>query len=228
MTETQFATVIDSHGAPPWHLSGQGWLMLMHWRVGWLREQGWLGEQPDRFLGGPGALMLVDYQDCPIGPYRELLMIPGRFRTPFGARPSITRILVSSQTSVDLGRANWAIPKTLGRFKVQSRGQRELWEITESDQPVGRFDLSCAGPALPVRSSWCPSALRSIAQPTAGDWLQTSPEAVGRIRYGRLLQRWSDPIRFPDPQAAHCLLCVRVESFQMRFPLAQRRASESA
>ena len=57
-------------------------------------------------------------------------------------------------------------------------------------------------------------------------WLQTSPQARGRIRYGRLRQRWSEARQFPDPQAARCLLCVRVESFEMSFPLAQRAAVE--
>jgi hypothetical protein len=206
---------------PPWRLSGQGWLMLMRWPAGWLREHGWLGERPDRFLGGPGALMLVDYQDCPIGPYRELLMIPGRFRTPFGARPSITRILVSTQASVDLGRANWAIPKTLGEFEISREGTCEQWQISEAGQSIARFELSCAGPAAPVRSSWCPRALRSIAQPDGEQWLQTSPQARGRIKLGRLRQRWSEPASFPDPTKARCLLCVRVDPFEMSFPLAE-------
>ena len=207
--------------APPWQMQGQGWIFLCQWPRRWLIEHGWVpGALADRYVGGPGALMLVDYQQCPIGPYRELLMIPGRFRTPAGTRPSITRILVSTQVSVDNGRAHWAIPKTLGHFEIEQTAQGERWSVEEGGRPLARFEMRAAGPALPVRSSWSPNALGTLAQPRDDGWLLTRPSARGRIRWAKLEASWSDECGFPPIAAGRCLLALRVSEFEMTFGMA--------
>lgn len=205
---------------PPWQLRGAGWILPLTGRSDWLREQGWLGERSEDFAGGPGALMLVDYQHCPIGPYRELLCIPGRFRTPLGLRPAITRILVSTADSVQQGQRHWAIPKTLGRFECHTESGREIWEITEGGEPLARFELSALGPALPVRGQWCPSAWRTLAQPAGDIWRLVSPSASARVRLGRCHQRWCDAQRFPAPPGSSGL-ALQVSELQMCFPTAQ-------
>ncbi|KAK8084220.1 hypothetical protein PG997_005491 [Apiospora hydei] len=61
----------------------------------------------------------------PVGPYDELLMVPGYFKYPHvdeqGRRserlnPSITRIYVSQKYTAKNGRMNWNIPKHLAKF----------------------------------------------------------------------------------------------------------------
>lgn len=204
---------------PPWQLRGEGWILPLTGRSGWLREQGWLGQRAEDFAGGPGALMLVDYQQCPIGPYHELLCIPGRFRTPLGLRPAITRILVSSADSVRQGRLHWAIPKTLGSFRRCNEAGREIWEISEEGQPLARFELNAFGPALPVRSPWCPTPWRSLAQPDGDTWRLVAPTASARVRLGRC-HRWCDGLRFPAPPGTTGL-ALQVRHLQMCFPPAE-------
>lgn len=70
------------------------------------------------FVGGYGALMLVDYSESNCGPYRELLLIPGSFRVRDKTLASISRIFVSTTESLASGRRNWGIPKELADFSV--------------------------------------------------------------------------------------------------------------
>lgn len=165
--------------------------------------------------------MLVDYQECPVGPYRELLMVPGRFRTPVGIRPSITRILVSTQISVDNGRTHWAIPKTLGDFAIEKTARGERWEISEGGKPLARYELRQRGPAVPVSSRLAPKSLATIAQPSTDGWLLTRPRASGKVRWAATDASWSDPAGFPQLEAGSSFMALRVEEFRMEFAVAQ-------
>ncbi|KAH7096498.1 hypothetical protein BKA62DRAFT_719486 [Auriculariales sp. MPI-PUGE-AT-0066] len=74
-------------------------------------------EQEGRFVGGLGMVWVVRYTESPVGPYDELIYIPGDFVCPDGTTsPRITTIYVSSPESVWNGRRNWNIPKHLARF----------------------------------------------------------------------------------------------------------------
>src|SRR5262249_33742356 len=66
------------------------------------------------------TMMFVDYSESNVGPYHELLFIPGAFRFADGRlHPSISRIFVSSQSSVENGQRNWGIPKGRADFDVR-------------------------------------------------------------------------------------------------------------
>jgi len=76
-----------------------------------------------RFRGGMGSVQIVRYRDTPVGPYDELVFIPGFFDTPGGKygkqkkNNRITRIYVSQKDTTWNGRENWNIPKHLARFE---------------------------------------------------------------------------------------------------------------
>ncbi|KLJ13831.1 hypothetical protein EMPG_11251 [Blastomyces silverae] len=71
------------------------------------------------YKGGACTVMIVRYLESPVGPYDEILWIPGWFEVP-GKKTSnarITRIYVSRKESIYNGRKNWNIPKHLASFK---------------------------------------------------------------------------------------------------------------
>ncbi|KAF9014013.1 hypothetical protein BDQ17DRAFT_435593 [Cyathus striatus] len=72
------------------------------------------------FIGGPGSIMIVSYTESPVGPYDELLYIPGRWKYRDGQEGfRITRIYVSTSASTMNGRRNWNIPKQVADFKFE-------------------------------------------------------------------------------------------------------------
>ncbi|KAJ7617744.1 hypothetical protein FB45DRAFT_1102956 [Roridomyces roridus] len=77
--------------------------------------------RPGSILPDIGLMMLVRYAAGPVGPYDELIYIPGRWAynlTDSGLR--ITQIYVSTNASVFNGRTNWNIPKHLAVFNFTS------------------------------------------------------------------------------------------------------------
>lgn len=69
--------------------------------------------------------MLVNYEKYPVWPYRELLIIPGKFRKSH--KQAITKIYVDSEASTQNGRANWGVPKQTLSF---------VWEKNSEEDPI--------------------------------------------------------------------------------------------
>ncbi len=106
---------------PPWDLEGEGFILPF-----WANEKkvfNWMSEQEQKdFVGGLGAIMFVNYKSSNVGPYYELLFIPGDFQYKGEHYKKITKIYVSSQLSLQEGRKNWGIPKELAEFEWKSQG----------------------------------------------------------------------------------------------------------
>jgi len=62
-----------------------------------------------------GALMWVDYRETPIGPYRELLFIPGTVLVGSAQFFSISKIYVSTHDSRVSSIENWAFQRSWQR-----------------------------------------------------------------------------------------------------------------
>lgn len=92
-------------------------------------ESAWEDDGLGEFTGGLGAIMIVRYTDTPVGPYDELMLIPGNFTVPHPSNGPpqipkkalrIARIYVSQRTTTYNGRLNWNIPKHLARFEFSA------------------------------------------------------------------------------------------------------------
>lgn len=61
--------------------------------------------------GGMSNVVIVRYEDSPIGPYDELISSTDGFANPFekGTSARITNIYVNSQKSIWHGRKNWSM-----------------------------------------------------------------------------------------------------------------------
>lgn len=73
------------------------------------------------YKGILGMIQVIRYTESPVGPYDELLIVPGFFGYPGSDGSDITnvrvsRIYVSQKYTAWNGRVNWNIPKHLARF----------------------------------------------------------------------------------------------------------------
>jgi hypothetical protein len=165
------------------------------------------------FKGGLGAVMVVRYSDTPVGPYDELILVPGNFTVPQrsnGALPKIpkkalriSRIYVSQRTTVYNGRLNWNIPKHLGRFDfsapVTQAGSSPPSSLTVKVFPPDSRDgdgvapfFSCTMtpwrwlPAIPTNTAYVPMSILNIQPPL--------PEPAGRITAATFESELETPI----------------------------------
>ncbi len=200
----------------PWQLKGEGIiLMYSSFRKQFDKINFFLSEPlKSSFLGGLAYVMLVNYTESPVGPYKELLAIPGKFKTPYGSKQTISKIYVDSEASLNSGRANWGIPKELAQFDwnksknqthISVRKESEIFfEITVKNRPV-KFPLTTA--ILPIR----------LYQELNDTTYQVNPSGRGIGQLAKASIGDINPDFFPDIRGTQCL-SVSVNPFWMKFP----------
>ncbi|KAF1835283.1 hypothetical protein BDW02DRAFT_568160 [Decorospora gaudefroyi] len=179
----------------PWKLSAESYLLFFTLKnlpegvYDPLQAQ-WADEALGEFKGGLGSVMIVRYLDTPVGPYDELLVMPGNFSVPQPSSSTknipkkaqrVSRIYVSQRTTVYNGRLNWNIPKHLARFTFSApptlTGQSPPETLTVNVFPPGTKDGDGVGPffsctlqpwrwvpAIPVNTRYVPYSM-AAAQP---------------------------------------------------------------
>ncbi|MCE9499339.1 MAG: acetoacetate decarboxylase family protein, partial [Leptospira sp.] len=116
---------INKNYPPPWNLRGTGFVFLFPSNEKYILENGFLSaEDRSAYKGGLGGFVLANYEDSNVGPYYELLFIPGNFEQNEKMFKRITKIYVSSRLSVEQGIKNWAIPKEYADFSWIEKGSK--------------------------------------------------------------------------------------------------------
>jgi len=200
----------------PWQLTGSGVILLYRFPKRWVLEHGMLpAALRASFVGGVGAVMLVDYTGSDVGPYQEALFIPGQLWLGGGLVSSITRIFVSTVASVDGGRENWGIPKDLAEFQCQG----DSFRVWREGAPLLQAEVSGYGPKLPFATAWSPLPL-VIAQLRGGDLYRTRPGGKGALQLARVQHLEIDGSQFPDVSRFRPFLALRATDFQLTFPVS--------
>jgi hypothetical protein len=207
---------------PPWTLEGRGAILLVRLPLSVLDEPAYVPTRLRGKLHGNLAIaMFVDYASSPVGPYRELLYIPGRFDFPDGRHYSITRIYVSTMESVVNGRRNWGIPKDRCDFDFRygDDGSADFCASYEGHQ-FARLSLAARGPQLPFTTGLLPSALLRLSQYYRGRQFTYQPSASGRVQFSKVRDWTFDSAFFPDLAQGEVVACVQTPRFRMRFPIS--------
>jgi hypothetical protein len=198
----------------PWTLRGEGIILLFRFKKSWVDQAANLPEYlQQKFRGGFGYVMLVDYQESPVGPYKELLFIPGKFGEE--KLQSITTIFVDSDASTLNGRANWAIPKQTADFHWQKEKGLDRVDVTLNGKPVFQASIRSGGISFPMSTGLLPIRLR---QELEDQVLFTQPEGKGWGKLAHMQDLEVDPLLFPDIRGIKPLLALKVSPFTLTFP----------
>lgn len=204
----------------PWLLRGDGYLLFYKFSRQWVAQHGQVPPAlAGSFDGFFGSVMLVNYHESPVGPYRELLFMPGKFRTPHGRRYSITNIAVDSEASTRSGQANWGIPKVTRQFRAEREGDTERIQVLGLDGlPYFEIRLRSGGLRFPITTALMPIRLYQIWE---GKTFLTDPKGSGTGQLARVLDVQVNSELFPDICRTHPLLALRVTHFTMQFPASR-------
>lgn len=200
---------------PPWKLKGEGIILVYKFSKDWVNQHGQLpAHLKGKFKGGLGYLMLVNYAESPVGPYRELLLIPGKFN-PNG-KQAITKIYVDSEASTQNGRTNWGIPKNTLPFSWVEEKEKTSIQIHTENKPVFSCEVSTIGFPFPASTSFLPIDLHQelnkvnyYTKPTGSGWGKLAKVKIKEI----------DTDYFPDIRLQKPLFAVKINPFRITFPV---------
>ncbi len=200
----------------PWKLKGEGILLIYKFPKKWVEKHGNLPEHlKGKFKGGLGYLMLVNYLSSPVGPYKELLFIPGKFG-PHG-KQTITKIYVSSEVSTQNGHVNWGIPKETLPISWEKKEGRELIQVLDCERVVFSCDIKTGIIPLPISTNLLPIDLHQFWD---GVNFFTRPSGNGWGKLASLKNIQIDPAYFPDFSTQKPIFAVKVSPFWINFPEA--------
>ncbi|KAK0482229.1 hypothetical protein IW261DRAFT_1561940 [Armillaria novae-zelandiae] len=166
--QSTIAQVLSESGIPvapaPWDLKARSWIFVLsplskqaNFPAGWaVPYQADALAGGGEFIGGPGMIMVVSYTETPVGPYDEVMYVPGRWKYADGTTGTrITRIYVSTAASVENGRRNWNIPKQVASFSFTEDPATAVWSLAVSplDAPSAPFFKVSVG-RIPLLSSF--------------------------------------------------------------------------
>ncbi|MEZ4900756.1 MAG: acetoacetate decarboxylase family protein [Spirosomataceae bacterium] len=201
----------------PWTLTGDGYIFLYRFPKQWIVEKGFLLDyQQLNYKGIVGCVMLVDYHNTPVGPYRELLLIPGLFKLCHKTTFSISKIYVSDSNSLWNGIENWGIPKELSDFTLQSiDNHTEKIGVIREGKPFFEATIQRGKISFPLTTALFP--LR-ITQQLRDNWIITKPTAKGKAYFGKLTDIKVNGDFFPDIGFLKPVAVLAIKDFEMTFP----------
>ena len=207
----------------PWNLTGDAYIMVYKFSKDFVQEYGFLADyQQDRFLGYIGTVMLVDYKTSGVGPYRELLFIPGMFTFDWKKMFSISKIYVSSRDSVYNGIENWGIPKEYADFDWQTNDDgTENVSLKIDGKEFFKTTIKKGFISFPLTTSILPL---NVVQKLRKDLIITNPTAKGKATLASIKSIEVDRNFFPDLSKASPLITMKVKNFEMNFnvPLVKK------
>lgn len=207
----------------PWNLTGRGFILLYRFPEDFIRNSCFLPEEWKILKwSGLGYVMLIDYKDSPVGPYKELLIIPGKARIGETRVHTISKIYVDSVSSMLDGRSNWGIPKELTDFKWVEKQRRHLIHVG-SFTPWLEIRMEVGGIPFPINTKLLPIHLY---QELNGQKYRVSPSGKGSGRFSLVKEVKVDPFYFPELNLLEPLVSIYVDPFRMTFPEAETEAGD--
>lgn len=206
----------------PWHLKGQGYVMVVQLPQQVLNEQSFISNELKATRRGHLAyIAFADYESSDVGAYHELLYIGGTLKFGQKRHYSISKIYVSTQDSIDNGQKNWGIPKEMAHFEVQYGADNHdtIKLSTPTGETIAQFSFSHHLFKFPVNTKLAPTRLLTLAQDWQGQRFWFAPQAQGYLKPALLKESYVDKRYFTDLNQGHIIACFKVIDFSMVFPV---------
>lgn len=198
----------------PWKIGGEAILVIFKFKNTWVEEKGNLPKHlKDKFKGGLGCIILGNYTSTPVGPYRELLFIPGKFQKT--KKQAITLAYSSTEASTQNGRSNWGIPTEIVQIHWDEEKKSDSVRISKSGKPVFSAEFESLPITFPVSTALFP--LR-ICQTWNHLKYFTRLTGFGWAKLAKIKKLELNPALFPDIRGISPVMAIKIAPFQMRLP----------
>ncbi|MEM6280851.1 MAG: acetoacetate decarboxylase family protein [Chloroflexota bacterium] len=222
MQQSLYDSATTIRATPPWQLTGSGWVALYRFPRAFVRDYGLIPEHlAGKFRGGIGAVMMLDYRTSPVGPYRELLFIPGVFRHGRRKYYAVTKIYVSSLDSVVNGRENWGIPKQLAEFDITTeKNVAQRFEVAVNGELFFSATMESGVLRFPVNTRVNPFPPTLLQQHADDRLLTIKPQLGGTMSVtGAVTEMAVAGRHFPDVSAFKPAGLLELVNMRLYFPI---------
>ncbi|MCP5495944.1 MAG: acetoacetate decarboxylase family protein [Leptospiraceae bacterium] len=213
----------SKHYPPPWILKGNGFIFAFLGNKKYNLTNSFMTEEStSAFEGGLAACMLINYESSNVGPYYELLYIPGSFTYKNKSYKRITKIYVSSETSIGEGIRNWAIPKEKADFIWEEIPDSDttLIKVSKGKETFLSVSLKKHFFHFPITTALLPYKL---LQKSENCYLETQLKGFGKGKLATIQKIETNETHFPDLFKAGCLKYgLSINPFEIEFPIPGR------
>lgn len=202
----------------PWSLSGKGYILMYRFPLDFIRDSCFLPDDwKENKWSGLGYVMFADYQESPVGPYREVLVIPGKSEFGGNKLSTISKIFVDSFESMDNARTNWGIPKELTEIDWSVDGKQDLIRVGIGE-PWMEILLEHGSLPIPLDTRLIPL---NLYQESGEHAYITKPSGRGTGRFAIIKGISVDPNYFPAIDQLEPIVAFCVDPFSLTFPAAK-------
>lgn len=203
----------------PWSLNGEGYIILYKFKKDFIENNLYTQDfLKDCKCGGLGCIMIVDYKKSDVGPYRELLFIPGKFKFKQNKLNTISKIYVTTEDSVINGIKNWAIPKEICNCDIIKDGNEEKIVFSNDGNEFLRVKFKVNKIKFPVNTKLMPFPL---VQKHENKLYYTNFSGKGNGSFAKLKEIEIDDRYFPNIQKYKPIAVIKVSNFDIVFPKAE-------
>ena len=204
----------------PWNLNGHGYIFAYRFNSDFRKNNCFLPPTIEGKVGPISMAMIVRYDHSPVGPYDELLFIPGYAKfNDMKNHLTISQIFVSTTASVVNGQNNWGIPKQLANFSFNKISDNEE-HVTVSIENKVFFEakIKTSNIGIPFNTKYIPKPLKTMAQHWDNKTFFYCPSGRSNLRPCKLLETNIDSDHFPELSQGLFLGGVKCDQFTLEFP----------
>ncbi|MEO0562020.1 MAG: acetoacetate decarboxylase family protein [Chloroflexota bacterium] len=213
----------SSPPSAPWKLNGSGYIFLYQLTQDHIDTtnsvEPWLA--PHR-TGDLSALMVFDWRQTPVGPYREMVFAPGRYKWAGRRYYHFARQYVTSPDAAAYGPKLWGTPDTLAEIDIVREDERTK-TITVNHNSKAIFNASVTDGLLrfPFNTFFNPFRVKLLQRhPDDGKTLSIEPRAGGTLSLtGTLESITTNGGGLPSLDSLKPLALVEAVSLRLTFPI---------
>lgn len=203
----------------PWSLNGEGYIILYKFRKDFIKNNLYTQDfLKDCKCGGLGCIMIVDYKESDVGPYREVLFIPGKFKFKEKKLNTISKIYVTTEDSVVNGIKNWAIPKKLCKCDILKENNTEKIVFSIDGNEFFKIKFKSGKAKFPVNTKLMPFPL---VQKYDDILYYTNFSGKGIGRFAKVEEIEIDDKYFPNVKDYKPIAVIKVSDFDIVFPKSE-------
>lgn len=203
-------TIIDNS-------KGSGYISIYNFSEEFVKNDTFLDSKlKNMYVGGLGAVVYINYESSSVGPYKQLLFIPGKFESNGKSRYVISKAYVSTQAAADFCKEKLSCDAEVANFEQKSiTDDIEHVSICNEKGNILSFEIEEWGLRFPVSTSLVNFPIMQLDED--GTPMLFEYKGEGEARFSKRISIEIRPALFPDFAQFSSIAMVKIDKFSLSF-----------